>query len=218
MGYLICDKCGGYYKLEEGESADDFDVCECGAKLRYVDNIDEYLNNEPDMDKSVSEEEYNTPGVIYEETIYLAWLIVVFLMILVGTFIFQSLAVPDEAKPIVNIVLLIVILVALFSANFLILRIKITQEYLSVSCGIIKNITPWDDITDCNVDPNVKFNGYGIRYGRMNGKRVQGYVMGNPKVMISLNKGKYDNFIFTTKNPEEICKLIKEQIDNLTRY
>jgi hypothetical protein len=150
--------------------------------------------------------------VIYEETIYLAWLIVLFILTLVGTFIVQSLVVPDEAKPIFNIVLLTVILAALFSANFLILRIKITQEYLSVSCGIIKHITPWNDITGCHVDPNVRFNGYGIRYGRINGKRVQGYVMGNPKVIISLNNGKYDDFVFTTKNPQEVCKLIKEQI------
>ena len=41
MGYLICDKCGGYYKLEKGESAGDFDDCQCGGKLRYVDSLDE---------------------------------------------------------------------------------------------------------------------------------------------------------------------------------
>jgi hypothetical protein len=227
---LICDKCGGYYKLKEGESANDFDVCQCGGKLRYVNSIDEYPNDEQDItkysnikevpfnfdetdiDQQISEEETMVTDVIYEETIYLAWLIVLFILTLVGTFIVQSLVVPDEAKPIFNIVLLTVILAALFSANFLILRIKITQEYLSVSCGIIKHITPWNDITGCHVDPNVRFNGYGIRYGRINGKRVQGYVMGNPKVIISLNNGKYDDFVFTTKNPQEVCKLIKEQI------
>jgi len=232
MGYLICDKCGGYYKLEKGESAGDFDDCQCGGKLRYVDSLDEYLNDEQDMteysnikeapfnvnetDKyqQISDEETMVTDVTYEETIYLTWLVVLFILTLVGTFIVQSLVVPNEAKPIFNIVLLVVILAALFSANFLILRIKITQEYLSVSCGIIKHITAWDDIIDCHVDepPFVKFNGYGIRYGRINGKRVQGYVMGNPKVIISLNKGKYSDFIFTTKNPQVVCKLIKEQI------
>ena len=31
MGYLVCDKCRGYYKLEPDESPDDFeDECECG--------------------------------------------------------------------------------------------------------------------------------------------------------------------------------------------
>ena len=41
MGYLICGKCKSYYILESGESAKDFtDKCECGGKLRYVENLD----------------------------------------------------------------------------------------------------------------------------------------------------------------------------------
>ena len=41
MGYLICEDCGGYYELQEGESPDDFEkTCECGGKLKYVDNLD----------------------------------------------------------------------------------------------------------------------------------------------------------------------------------
>ncbi len=32
MPYLVCE----YYKLEEGESAEDYsDICECGGKLEY---------------------------------------------------------------------------------------------------------------------------------------------------------------------------------------
>ena len=34
MGYLICDKCGGYYELQPGEKPEDFsNECECGGKL-----------------------------------------------------------------------------------------------------------------------------------------------------------------------------------------
>ena len=39
MGYLICDKCGGYYELKEGESPNDFDLCNCGGKLRYANSL-----------------------------------------------------------------------------------------------------------------------------------------------------------------------------------
>lgn len=39
MGYLICDKCEGYYELQDGESPEDFDVCECGGRLRYAENL-----------------------------------------------------------------------------------------------------------------------------------------------------------------------------------
>lgn len=42
--YLICDKCGGYYKLEEDESPEDFeDNCECGGVLSITDSaLDNY--------------------------------------------------------------------------------------------------------------------------------------------------------------------------------
>jgi DNA-directed RNA polymerase subunit M/transcription elongation factor TFIIS len=40
MGYLVCNKCGGTYELQEGESLDDFENCECGGKLEYVEDIE----------------------------------------------------------------------------------------------------------------------------------------------------------------------------------
>jgi hypothetical protein len=41
MGYLICGKCKSYYKLQSGESRKDFvGDCDCGGKLRYVENLD----------------------------------------------------------------------------------------------------------------------------------------------------------------------------------
>jgi putative flippase GtrA len=33
MTYLLCNACGGYYKLQEGESPADFDCCQCGGGL-----------------------------------------------------------------------------------------------------------------------------------------------------------------------------------------
>jgi hypothetical protein len=35
FGYLICEKCSGYYKLQKGESLEDFEMCECGGKLKF---------------------------------------------------------------------------------------------------------------------------------------------------------------------------------------
>ncbi|MFU2192276.1 MFS transporter [Methanobacterium sp. MZD130B] len=41
MGYLICSKCRVYYQMESGESKKDFTSnCDCGSKLRYVENLD----------------------------------------------------------------------------------------------------------------------------------------------------------------------------------
>lgn len=35
--FLVCNKCGGYYELQKGESPDDFSLeCECGGNLEYT--------------------------------------------------------------------------------------------------------------------------------------------------------------------------------------
>jgi uncharacterized membrane protein YeaQ/YmgE (transglycosylase-associated protein family) len=40
MSYLVCDKCGGYYELKDGESPEDFDdECECGGKLENKESF-----------------------------------------------------------------------------------------------------------------------------------------------------------------------------------
>lgn len=39
--YIVCESCGGQYKLEEGESLEDFDACECGGKLKSAGIIEE---------------------------------------------------------------------------------------------------------------------------------------------------------------------------------
>jgi heat shock protein HtpX len=39
-GYLVCDKCNGYYKLKSGELPDNFtNRCECGGKLEYRNSV-----------------------------------------------------------------------------------------------------------------------------------------------------------------------------------
>lgn len=40
-GYLVCQKCGGYYQLEPGEFPDNFDKCQCGGELEYMENIED---------------------------------------------------------------------------------------------------------------------------------------------------------------------------------
>ena len=38
-GYLVCSHCRGYYELQEGESPDDFERCECGNQLEFRQTI-----------------------------------------------------------------------------------------------------------------------------------------------------------------------------------
>lgn len=48
MGYLVCEKCGGYYKLQDGESPDDFEDCQCGGKLDYYETLPEHADFDQD--------------------------------------------------------------------------------------------------------------------------------------------------------------------------
>lgn len=41
MGYLKCKECGEVYKLQEGESPDDFNMCHCGGEIEYHLSRDE---------------------------------------------------------------------------------------------------------------------------------------------------------------------------------
>jgi ribosomal protein L40E len=59
LGFLKCEKCGGYYQLKKGESIEDFEGCQCGGSLSYVNNIDELnsirsqIVNSKESDKSI---------------------------------------------------------------------------------------------------------------------------------------------------------------------
>ena len=39
MGFLICQQCGGYYELQQGEYPEDFENCSCGGKLYYKNRV-----------------------------------------------------------------------------------------------------------------------------------------------------------------------------------
>jgi hypothetical protein len=39
-GYLVCEDCSGYYKLEEGENPEDFESCRCGGTLKFTKKLD----------------------------------------------------------------------------------------------------------------------------------------------------------------------------------
>ena len=49
-GYLVCKKCGGYYQLQSNESPDDFsNTCECGGKIKYFKNINDFSTESEDL-------------------------------------------------------------------------------------------------------------------------------------------------------------------------
>lgn len=57
MGYMVCEECGKYYKLKSGESPFDFEKCECGGTLKYVESPD--WPESKDVNPSLSKEPDN---------------------------------------------------------------------------------------------------------------------------------------------------------------
>ena len=52
MGYLVCEKCGGYYKLKEGERIEDFKGCQCGGKFKYINSLKELNSKRTNISNS----------------------------------------------------------------------------------------------------------------------------------------------------------------------
>lgn len=49
MPYLICEECGGCYELQEGDSPEDFEACQCGGTLEYYETLPETYIDDKNM-------------------------------------------------------------------------------------------------------------------------------------------------------------------------
>jgi len=80
--YLVCTRCNGYYELEDGESPENFNSCQCGGELVLVSDLNEYFNSEEygAYDDYVPEYVYSSPNQkkkINKGTFFLISLIIV---------------------------------------------------------------------------------------------------------------------------------------------
>jgi hypothetical protein len=100
--------------------------------------------------------------------------------------------------------------------NFSRLSIKITTQSITVGYGVLRRTIPWDDVKGCyqdEVSAIGSYGGWGIRMGKVKGKwRLVYNVMGCPTVVLELDKGRFKEFVFSTKNPEMVLELAKQQI------
>jgi|GEM_PF-1375839 hypothetical protein len=93
MGYLKCNKCGGYYELQPGENPSDFsNKCQCGGKLEYVENLNEgkaSIKGVEDTDKQVKSESVDSKGNPWLGLAFLCCIGVIVIIVISG-FIFPS--------------------------------------------------------------------------------------------------------------------------------
>ena len=108
------------------------------------------------------------------------------------------------------------VLMTFFIANFGKLVIKATSKSLTVAYGMFKHFILWENVADCypdEVSALGNYGGYGIRVGRVNGKsRLVYNVLGGERVVLVLKKGKFNEFVFSTNEPDAVMGVIKGRI------
>jgi hypothetical protein len=150
----------------------------------------------------------------YNENVWLPWYVwLVFLgpfSVLLAFLVVQSApALPAWWHPAPTIALLILIgLFVLIMLNFSKLSIQVDSEKIRVSFGILGETISWNEVISCNV---IKarfgvYGGAGIRLGIDNSLAFT-TSFGNA-VRIMRTSGR--TFVFTTKNPTKLSKIINE--------
>ena len=101
--------------------------------------------------------------------------------------------------------------------NFGKLVIKATSRSITVKYGIFKREIPWKNVVDFYLDEAgslYAYGGYGIRIGRVNGKsRLVYNVLGGERVVLVLKKGRFNEFVFSTNNPDAVMAVVKSRIE-----
>jgi len=155
---------------------------------------------------------------LYEEHIFSKGITGILVVVTVGflfVLVYQILVGPIGTPPAPNWFFLLMFLLCLgLTFNFSKLSIRITPQSVNVGYGIFKHIIFLENVENCYLDEasTVRYGGWGIRIGRVKGKwRLVYNVIGGPRTVLSLKKGRFREFVFSTKNPEEVMKVVKQR-------
>ena len=140
-------------------------------------------------------------------------------LVFLGLFVYQILVGPVSSDPAPDWFYLVMFLCfAVFTAlmrNFNKLAIVITTQYIAVRFGFLKRAIPWGNVNGCYLEEASaigSYGGWGIRIGRVKDRwRLVYNVIGSPTVVLELNKGRFREFVFSTKNPEMVMEIARNQ-------
>jgi hypothetical protein len=162
---------------------------------------------------------------IYRETVVFTLgiaIIVVFVVLaffFLGMFVYQITTDPTGGKPAPDWFYLAMglffVCMTFIIANFSKLTISANSQSITVRYGMFKKVTRWEDIDGFYMDEAQAFSygGWGIRIGMVNGKRRLVYnVLGGQCVVLGLKKGRFAEFVFSTRNPDAVMDVVKGQI------
>lgn len=154
---------------------------------------------------------------IYHETIY--WRLILLLIAaidipLLGA-LYYSLAASPSADPYET--LFPIILIAAVTAvvvSFSRFSVVMTTSGIAAGFGVSKGRFRWDEVVDCYADEAsaMRYGGFGIKGGVYQGrKRLVYSVTGAGRVVLRVRGRKYDEFVFSTRSPEQVMRIIRTQ-------
>jgi hypothetical protein len=99
------------------------------------------------------------------------------------------------------------------------LTITMTASGITVGFGLSKQRFGWGEVEECYLDDTSawKYGGYGIKGGIRNGrKRLVYNISGAKGVVLKVKGKKYDEFVFSTRKPDQCMRVIRMQIGKPT--
>ncbi|HDS45134.1 MAG TPA: hypothetical protein ENN68_03420 [Methanomicrobia archaeon] len=158
---------------------------------------------------------YEERITVWSFTVILGFVSAVFIAVV----IYQVLIGPLGTNPAPNgFYLFMALLFFALAMMFSTLVVKLSPRSVVVSFGLIKRSIPWELIERCYVDEvtSLRYGGWGIRIGRVGGKwRLVFNIIGAPRVVLALKQGRFDEFVFSTRHPDEIVRMIRQRIGRM---
>jgi len=155
--------------------------------------------------------------VIYEERLFSRWITLILgggTLFILWQAVEQLQTGSSDGAPFWLMPAMGVLFVAL-TVNFAWLAIRITNEEVVVSYGLLRHRVRWHDIEDCYADEASAtwYGGYGIRVGWYAGKRRLIYnTIGDPRVVLLTGRPSTPEFVFSTAQPEEVIRTVSGRL------
>ena len=144
-------------------------------------------------------------------------MLALFTIMMLVLFIYQLVVGPVGSRPAPGWFYLVMFFflggITVFVGNFNRLAVIITSQAITVGFGRIKKTILWGDIEGCDIDKasGLSYGGWGIRVSRVGGKwRLVYNVAGYQGILLALRTGRFREFVFSTRDPEGVMKIIKE--------
>jgi hypothetical protein len=157
---------------------------------------------------------------VYRETIW--WKLIILLIALVDVPLIASIwyaftVVPPEDQFEIPVLIVILVVISFIVYSFSRFTVVLTNSGIAVGFGVSKGRFRWAEVEGCYLDEAsaLRYGGFGIKGGTYNGKtRLVYNVTGAKRVVLKVRGRKYDEFVFSTRNSEQVMRIIRMQTGN----